>query len=44
MYREASQAEIDKMKIKLQKELDKGSLGLSTGLEYEQAFFQAKMK
>ena len=42
VYREASQAEIDKMKIILQKELDKGSLGLSTGLEYEQAFFSSK--
>ena len=42
VYREASQAEIDKMKILLQKELDKGSLGLSTGLEYEQAFFSSK--
>ena len=42
VYREASQAEIDKMKIILQKELDKGSMGLSTGLEYEQAFFSSK--
>ena len=42
VYREASQAEIDKMKIILQKELEKGSLGLSTGLEYEQAFFSSK--
>jgi len=42
VYREATQAEIDKMKIILQKELDKGSLGLSTGLEYEQAFFSSK--
>jgi len=42
VFREASQAEIDKMKIILQKELAKGSLGLSTGLEYEQAFFSSK--
>ena len=42
VYREASQAEIDKMKIILQKELEKGSLGLSTGLEYEQAIFSSK--
>ena len=42
VYREASQVEIDKMKIILQKELEKGSLGLSTGLEYEQAFFSSK--
>jgi len=42
VYREATQAEIDRMKIILQKELDKGSLGLSTGLEYEQAFFSSK--
>jgi N-acyl-D-aspartate/D-glutamate deacylase len=42
VYREANQVEIDKMKIILQKELEKGSLGLSTGLEYEQAFFSSK--
>ena len=42
VFREASQAEIDKMKIILQKELEKGSFGLSTGLEYEQAFFSSK--
>lgn len=42
VYRKASQLEIDKMKILLKKELDQGSLGLSTGLEYEQAFFSSK--
>lgn len=39
LFRNATQAEVDKMKIMLQSELEKGSLGLSTGLEYEQAFY-----
>jgi N-acyl-D-amino-acid deacylase len=39
LFRNATQAEIDKMKNILSKELAKGSLGLSTGLEYEQAFY-----
>jgi N-acyl-D-aspartate/D-glutamate deacylase len=39
LFRNATQAEIDKMKNILSKELVKGSLGLSTGLEYEQAFY-----
>jgi len=39
LFRNATQAEIDKMKNILSKELSKGSLGLSTGLEYEQAFY-----
>ena len=39
LFRNATQAEIDKMKMILSKELSKGSLGLSTGLEYEQAFY-----
>lgn len=42
VYRQASQLEIDKMKISLKNELKKGSFGLSTGLEYEQAFFSSK--
>lgn len=42
VYRQASQLEIDKMKIILKHELKKGSFGLSTGLEYEQAFFSSK--
>ncbi len=42
VYRQASQLEIDKMKIILKNELKKGSFGLSTGLEYEQAFFSSK--
>lgn len=42
VYRQASQMEIDKMKIILRNELKKGSMGLSTGLEYEQAFFSSK--
>ncbi len=42
VYRQATQLEIDKMKIILKNELKKGSFGLSTGLEYEQAFFSSK--
>jgi N-acyl-D-aspartate/D-glutamate deacylase len=42
VYRQASQLEIDRMKIILKNELKKGSFGLSTGLEYEQAFFSSK--
>ena len=42
MLRQAKQAEIDKMKIRLESELKKGSLGLSTGLEYEHAFYSTK--
>ncbi len=37
--RPATQEEIDKMKILLRSELKKGSLGLSTGLEYAGAYF-----
>ncbi|CAH0994870.1 D-aminopeptidase [Emticicia aquatica] len=39
LYRTAKAAEVDKMKVLLQNELKKGSLGLATGLEYESAFF-----
>lgn len=37
--RSATQSEIDSMRNLLRRELDKGSLGLSTGLEYEAAFY-----
>jgi len=39
LTRSASQPEIDSMSSMLRRELDKGSLGLSTGLEYEAAFY-----
>ncbi len=39
LLRNATQEEIDKMKLILKSALDKGALGLSTGLEYEQAFY-----
>lgn len=39
LERTATQAEIDAMKILLRSELKKGSLGLSTGLEYAGAYF-----
>ena len=42
MLRQAKQDEIDKMKIRLESELQRGSLGLSTGLEYEHAFYSTK--
>ena len=42
VLRPARQDEIEKMKSVLERELKKGSLGLSTGLEYEQAFFSTR--
>lgn len=39
LYRTAKPNEVEKMKILLKNELEKGSLGLATGLEYESAFF-----
>jgi N-acyl-D-amino-acid deacylase len=39
LYRVSTPAELDQMKKNLQTEMVKGSLGLSTGLEYEAAFF-----
>ena len=42
MLRQAKQPEINKMKIRLENEMKKGSLGLSTGLEYEHAFYSTK--
>lgn len=42
LYRTAKADELAKMKDLLRAELDKGSLGLSTGLEYESAFFSSR--
>lgn len=42
LLREAKPEEIEKMKILLNNELEKGSLGLSTGLEYEEAFYSSR--
>ncbi len=39
LLRKATEAEIKEMKLKLANEMKKGSLGLSTGLEYEAAFY-----
>jgi N-acyl-D-aspartate/D-glutamate deacylase len=39
LARSATELEIDSMKRMLDRELDKGSLGLATGLEYEPAFY-----
>jgi N-acyl-D-aspartate/D-glutamate deacylase len=39
LFQVARKAEVDSMKSILAKELDKGSLGLATGLEYESAFY-----
>ena len=44
LYRKATDAEIDQMKSVLATELKKGSLGLSTGLEYESAFYSSKQE
>jgi len=44
LYRKATAAEIDQMKSILASELEKGSLGLSTGLEYESAFYSSKQE
>lgn len=42
VYRKADTAEIGKMKTLLAAELKKGSLGLSTGLEYEEGFYATR--
>ncbi len=38
-FRTSRPDELEKMKVILKQEMDKGSLGLATGLEYEHAFF-----
>ena len=42
LLRAATQAEIDRMKVLLKKDMENGSLGLSTGLEYESAFYSTR--
>lgn len=42
LHRKASPEEIQKMCVLLAQEMQKGSLGLSTGLEYDGAFFSEK--
>jgi N-acyl-D-aspartate/D-glutamate deacylase len=42
VLRKATQTEIDSMKVVLAREMDKGSLGLGTGLEYEAAFYSSR--
>lgn len=42
LFRQARQPEIDSMKSLLALEMDKGSLGLATGLEYESAFYSSR--
>ena len=44
LYRNATAKEIDLMKSILASELKKGSLGLSTGLEYEASFYSTKQE
>lgn len=41
VLRQASRKEIKQMKRDLSREMKKGSLGLSTGLEYEEAFYSS---
>ncbi|MFM8487469.1 MAG: serine hydrolase, partial [Bacteroidota bacterium] len=42
LFRTATFAEVDQMKAILQAEMEKGSLGLNTGLEYEEAFYSSR--
>ncbi|MEO5889337.1 MAG: serine hydrolase [Ferruginibacter sp.] len=42
LNRAATKEELEKMKTILRQELQKGSLGLSTGLEYEEAFYSSR--
>ena len=42
LLRQATQKEIDAMKLVLKKDLELGSFGLSTGLEYESAFYSSR--
>jgi len=42
VLRKATDTEIDSMKVLLALEMDKGSLGLGTGLEYEAAFYSSR--
>ncbi len=42
LYRTAKRDEVERMKTLLRAELKNGSLGLSTGLEYEAAFFSSR--
>ena len=44
LYRNATAKEIDQMKSILALELEKGSFGLSTGLEYESSFYSSKQE
>ena len=44
LYRKATDAEIAQMKLILASELEKGSFGLSTGLEYEASFYSSKQE
>ncbi len=39
LFRQATSKEVDSMKVILAREMEKGSLGLATGLEYESAFY-----
>lgn len=42
VLRKSTTDELDEMKAMLEKEMEKGSLGLSTGLEYEPAFYASR--
>lgn len=42
ILRLASEEQVKKMQTLLQNEMDKGSLGLSTGLEYEKGFYSSR--
>ncbi|MFN5364441.1 MAG: serine hydrolase [Bacteroidota bacterium] len=42
LFRTATPTEVERMKSILQAEMEKGSLGLNTGLEYEEAFYSSR--
>ncbi|MFN7267112.1 MAG: serine hydrolase [Bacteroidota bacterium] len=42
LFRTATPTEVELMKSILQAEMEKGSLGLNTGLEYEEAFYSSR--
>jgi N-acyl-D-aspartate/D-glutamate deacylase len=42
LFRQATPVEVEKMKELLDSEMKKGSFGLSTGLEYESAFYSSR--
>ncbi|MBK8500878.1 MAG: serine hydrolase [Saprospiraceae bacterium] len=44
LFRQATSHEVEKMKTLLEEEMQKGSFGLATGLEYESAFYSSRVE